>query len=158
MWVGLWDVDKDSLAAAQPLEYLATTWGPNEHALLECEAGSPDGQARWEAYSALLAVAVWAEHARDPRARVFLVGDALGVLRASVSLHSRDAVINRICAEMALILAPSGAELGALHWWSEENKSADALSRLALGTPLPACCRHITRQKVDRMTWGFLGR
>ena len=144
-------------ADTDPLQYLAVGWGPAEAALLVCKVGSPDGQARWEAYTALLAVAAWLDLVTDPCVDALLVGDALGVLHGAVALHSQDPIINKVFGEIALLLAPSGASLGALHWWSEENAIADALSRLPQGAGLPGCCRRAQRREAHGPVWPILG-
>eukprot|EP00972_Heterocapsa_arctica_P098759 14573901-Heterocapsa_arctica.AAC.1 len=47
--------------------------------------------------------------------------------------------------EAALILAPLGRELSAIHIWSEENGMADALSREAAGAPTPSSLTEAAR-------------
>ena len=60
---------------------------------------------------------------------ILAIGGALGMLQGAVRFQSRDPAINAIFMEMALIFAPFGASLEAMHQWSEENAKADDLSR-----------------------------
>ena len=46
---------------------------------------------------------------------------------------STEPVLNAIIGELALQLAPLGADVRAAHVWSERNKTCDALSRLRHG-------------------------
>ena len=43
---------------------------------------------------------------------------------------SNDAVLNLIMAEVALILAPMGRDIRAVHLWTQRNVTCDRLSRL----------------------------
>ena len=62
--------------------------------------------------------------------RPVAVGDALGMLHGAVKFRFKDPIINKIFMEMALLVAPRGATLEAIHVWSEENEITDTLSRM----------------------------
>jgi hypothetical protein len=92
---------------------------------------------------------------------VSIVGDAEGVLGALTRLRSEDTVINAMAMEIALWLAPTGLALEGLHIWGEENSSADQLSRLSQGAPIPVSLRGIARDRMEpcaSSVWTFLGK
>ena len=60
--------------------------------------------------------------------------------------------------ELALIFAPSGATIEALHIWSEENSLADALSRLGEGAALPDVLAKVPRTRACDEGWHIIGR
>ena len=62
-----------------------------------------------------------------------MLGDALGFLHDRLRMRARDPVLNDIAAELALALAPLGFDIRAAHFWSEQNKVCDRLSRLEQG-------------------------
>ena len=49
----------------------------------------------------------------------------MGVLQDAVAFRAHDPVINAIFMELAFLFAPKGAELSAMHVWSENNTLAD---------------------------------
>ena len=150
--------DRATLEGSDPKEFFSVAWGPAEEVLLEAPIGDSSGQARWEAYTVLLAVSTWRRLFANPVNRVILVGDAEGVLHGAVTLHSKDPVINKVFGEVALLIGPSGGCLKAVHYWSEDNEVADALSRSSQGAPLPHCCRHSRRRDGGHDPWRWLGR
>ena len=58
------------------------------------------------------------------------MGDALGVLHGAQKSKANDVVLNLIMAEAALILAPMGRDIRAIHLWTQRNVTCDRLSRL----------------------------
>ena len=60
--------------------------------------------------------------------------------------------------ELALVFAPRGATMEALHWWSEEDELADALSRLEVGEVVPDCLTKVPRTSWTAPEWRILGR
>ena len=86
------------------------------------------------------------------------LGDALGMLHGAVKFKSKDPGINLMFMELALIFAPKGATLEAVHLWSEENELADALSRLGEGAELPADLTKVTRTPCSLVGWKVLGK
>ena len=90
-----------------------------------------------------------------------MVGDAEGVLKAVVAKKAKCPGINVLIAEIGLVLARTPFDLEAAHIWSEENTTADVLSRRAHGEPLPPELAHAERVKVapfGERAWSFLGR
>jgi len=85
----------------------------------------------------LIAVRTWAPIVFKSRGTLRLIGDALGILQGAVKFKAKDAAINALFMELALLFAPVGAEISAMHVWSEDNKLADTLSRLDEGAKLP---------------------
>ena len=74
----------------------------------------------------------------------------MGVLQGAVVFHAQDPVINAIFMELALLFAPKGAELSAMHVWSENNTLADTLSRLAEGAEMPPLLTKLPRSDPCR--------
>ena len=54
----------------------------------------------------------------------------MGVLYDALRFKAREATLNCLVGELALQLAPLGADIRAAHIWSERNQICDALSRL----------------------------
>ena len=131
MWVG----HPDRRFSCTPSAWTSAAWGREDEAVMESIIGKPDGQARWEAYMFLLAVRQWVRPGL--RGRITMVGDAEGILGSLTAFRSDDHVINDISKEMALVLAPLGFELEAIHIWGEENVMADDLSRICQGHAVP---------------------
>ena len=81
----------------------------------------------------------------------------MGVLQGAVVFRAQDPVINAIFMELALLFAPKGAELSAMHIWSENNTLADTLSRLAEGAVLPPLLAKVPRSDPCRTGFYVLG-
>ena len=83
-----------------------------------------------------------------------MIGDALGVLFGTATLASKDTHINRLMMDLALILAPRGQAIEAVHVWSEDNALADALTRMQVDAEPPAQLRGIKRSGwPDDLPW-----
>ena len=87
-------------------------------------------QPKYEAYACLVALTTWQHVLHNSNQDLVLFGDAQGVLQAIVARKARHPLINNICGEIQLVMAPVGRELEAVHWWSKEHHLADTLSRL----------------------------
>ena len=61
------------------------------------------------------------------------MGDALGVLHDARRFKAHDKVLNETMAEVALLLAPIGQDIRAVHLWTQRNTTCDLLNRLANG-------------------------
>ena len=81
----------------------------------------------------------------------------MGMLHGAVKFKSKDPVINIIFMEMALLFAPQGATVEALHMWSEENCIADDLSRLGEGAAIPTMLTKVRRTACSMAEWRILG-
>jgi hypothetical protein len=87
------------------------------------------------------------------------LGDALGMLYGAAKFRSKDPILNRIFMEMALLFAPRGSTLEAVHIWSEESHIADALSRIGSEQhALPSCLDKVPRTKVSDGAFKILGQ
>ena len=152
-----WHGDPATRGARKPFAWFACPWNASDEAILKAQIGSPDGQARWEGFSFLLAIRQWITPGLV--GRITLVGDAEGVLGALAMMRSSDPVINSMAQEIALWLAPKGLALESLHVWGEENRVADRLSRIAQGAAVPALLGDVSCAVLsDRTTssWSFL--
>ena len=114
--------------------------------------------ARWEAYMLLCAFRAWDRVIASSSGAPLAVGDALGMLHGAVKFKSKDPAINCIFMELALLFAPRGGTLSAVHFWSEENDVADDLSRLEEGAAIPAIVSGVRRTQAARDGWRILGR
>ena len=114
-----------------------TAWAKADEDLLGAVIGEPAGQARWEAFTSLASMCLWRTWWSPRHRQVTILGDALGIMEGASKFRSKDAKINAIFAELALLVAPTGATLAQLHLWSEQNSFADALSRLSRSPILP---------------------
>ena len=114
--------------------------------------------ARWEAFCLLLAVRAWQQVIFASTGALVAMGDALGMLFGAVRFKSKDPGINLIFMEVALVFAPRGATIEAMHWWSEENEVADALSRLDDGAELPASLVTTPRTACSLQGFRILGQ
>ena len=77
----------------------------------------------------LLAILTWQKVIFTCTGNLHVVGDALGMLQGAAKFKAKDPVINLMMMEAALVFAPYGRTLEAMHVWSEENTWADELSR-----------------------------
>ena len=85
-------------------------------------------------------------------------GDALGMLSGAAKFRSKDPVINEVFMELALLIAPRGDTLEAMHIWSEENLLADVLSRIADDScTLPAILAKVPRTPCREIGFLILG-
>ena len=81
------------------------------------------------------------------------MGDALGILHDAQEFRAQDAVLNSIMAELALIIAPMGNDLRAIHLWTQRNGTCDALSRLTDGAAIPEILS--TAKQMSRPTLNY---
>ena len=113
----------------------------------ECAA-----QARWEAYTLVATIELWHKVIFASRGRLVVIGDPLGDLYGAVRFRSKDPWINRMFLRLALLFAPRGDTLEAVHIWSEANALADTLSRLNEGAALPECLKGCPTHSVANKT------
>ena len=111
-------------------------------------SNGPAGQAKCEALTLLLSVITWKHHLSRTQGSLTFVGDAIGVLKDALWMRARVPILNGAFGELALQLAPWGANVRAAHIWSERNNTCDALNRLRQGPdPELALLREATRVK-----------
>ena len=104
----------------------------------------------------MLAISTWIESLPLARCRLELRGDAQGVLQAILARRGKCATINRIIAEIQLLLGESMYDIYAAHVWSEDNDRADKLSRVPEGAAIPRDCSKVVFSPVVRRPWTFL--
>ena len=68
------------------------------------ELGAPDCQCTWEALALLLAVSLWAKHARGGKAVLRVRSDNVATLQLSTKLASASWRLNAIGAELGRLL------------------------------------------------------
>ena len=141
------------LRRTPPWAWAARRWTHHDGQMANRKRGVPGSQARWEAYAAVTALFLWQKIALDTRGGITLVGDALGVLFGTATLRSKDKHINRLMMELALLLAPTGHCLEALHIWSEDNDLADKLSRLDIHENAPNELDTVSRTPWSETMW-----
>ena len=84
----------------------------------------------------LIACNTWKNIIVESQGRLAVRGNALGVQQAVLKMMTRDAVLNDITGEIALLLAPQGCDIRAGHLWSEQNSICDELSRVEVATTI----------------------
>ncbi len=150
--------DWQSLA---PDNLLATRWNKTDEQLLSASIGSAADQAKWEAFILTEAVMHWKSLIAESTQPFWVIGDALGVLEAAAGRKSKDAIINALMAELALIFAPLGRALEATHIWSERNPFTACLRRISETLEQPAEIEPllVDAKIEDRMVhpWRVLG-
>ena len=119
------------------IAYWAGSWTDEDLNMLQIKRGDPAGQARLEAFTLLHSVNAWRKILSTATGSLAVMGDALGVLHDARKFRAKDAVLNSIMAELALIIAPMGHDLRAVHLWTQRNETCDALSRLSDGAKIP---------------------
>ena len=118
-----------------------TRWSATDEALLAAKIGEAASQAKWEAYSLLLAVLTWLPILEVAESQLAFCGDALGILGDALRFRAREPVLNKIMAELALAIAPYGFETASVHVWSRHNEICDDLSRDVLSASTVAALK-----------------
>ena len=140
-----------------PEHYLATRWTATDAAAIGATHEDPAFQPHWEAFMLLVAVHTWSDLLAGAYGRLMVCGDAKGVLQAVVYRRARNPLLNLIVAEIQLELGATTHDLVAAHFWSEDNQSCDALSRLHEGAAFPAVLIGATRWTTSRRApWVFV--
>ena len=136
--------------------YWHTKWTSEDEKVARAAIGDPASQAKWEAYTLLLAIAVWQPALACTEGQLVFVGDALGVLHDAMKFTAKDPALNRLMAELALRVAPCGFELSAVHIWSSWNDVCDELSRNGRKASQRDELRAATASRDTRPRWLFL--
>ena len=103
----------------------------------------------------LIAISTWASSMPLVRTSLNLRGDALGVLQVVMARRAKSPVINKIIAEIQLLLGGTMFDLYLADVWSEKNEVADKLSRVPQGEEVPECCTGEPSPAIRRQ-WKFL--
>ena len=136
-----------TLERATPWAWMAAPWSKKDEHRAQGWIGDAASQARWEAYASISAVKRWAKPALEARGGLTVVGDALGVLWGESVLRSKDAHINKLFMELALVLAPGGFALECVHVHAEDNQLADVLSRMTADAAPPPGLKGVGRTR-----------
>ena len=151
-------VDAATLRTLKPWAFLAVPW-TDVHRRLTGASGQESGDmARWEAFCLLMSITAWEKVIFQSTGNLLAIGDALGMLHGAVRFKSQDPAINVMFMELALLFAPRGATLEAMHLWSEENELADALSRIESDFVIPPSLTQVPRTSWSSPEWRILGK
>ena len=147
-----------------PIAWLADALTELDHLILGTEAGSPNGQATFEALAVLVAARTWLNLWRDIPLTIIMQSDSVAALGAAAKAGSGVGTMNTVIREMSLDLAEAAYEVhfyghvpGRLNVW------ADALSRLAepsSGKTIPKELYNVDRTDVairDQGWWRTAG-
>ena len=140
----------------KPMCYTHKTWEEVDAHNSGGVMGECAAQARWEAYTLVATIELWHKVIFASRGRLVVIGDPLGDLYGAVKFRSKDPWINRMFLRLALLFAPRGDTLEAVHIWSEANALADTLSRLNEGAALPECLRGCPHTQWQAKRWSSL--
>ena len=134
-------------------------WTREDAAALQAERLAPSAQPLWEAFALLIGICTWHHLLGERCGRLRLRGDAKGVLQAVVRKRAHHAGLNRVVAEILLVLGRTMHDIEAAHFWSELNAEADALSRVQEGAEVPPRLAQtgIRDAPVRRCPWRILG-
>ena len=139
-----------------PTQYTFWRWELHHQQWAQARCHDSGSQARWEALALVLAVATWKDQLLANRGQWCFLGDPLGVLQGAVNFRSKDAAINRLFMELALMVVESGGELRAEHLWSEHNGIADELRRLHEGAALPEILHQVPQVVGGQPQWNII--
>ena len=114
-----------------------TQWSDFDHSAVGAAPLDPAFQAAWEAYGLLVAVFTWREDLAGDQGPLTLHGDAQGVLQVVIAHRAKNALLDKIVAEIERVLGATSHCWTAVHFWCEENAVCDALSRAEVGAELP---------------------
>eukprot|EP00435_Cladocopium_sp_Y103_P022155 s5939_g5.t1 len=113
---------------------------------LQVQAGDPGLMTVYELLALLCSVHIWKAYVRNCRLGILAQLDSESALRVAVKLASPHAAVNRVAAELALLLEELCADaITGQHWPNEVNVEADALSRLGEGYEVPVRLRALPR-------------
>ena len=134
----------------RPVRWWASPLHPNTLQELQVTAGQPGLMTVYELLALLQSVHTWRHLFRRCRLGLLVQLDSESALRVAIKLASPHAVVNRLAAELALLLEDLGAEaLTGQHWRNIINIEADALSRLHEGKVVPPRLRGLPRDPAD---------
>jgi hypothetical protein len=148
-----------TLDSLPPMAFMHHAWTPYHEHLVQASIGDPGSQARWEALALLVAFRTWNPVVSASSGLPVVVGDALGMLYGAARFRSKDTQVNKIFMELALLAAPRGTTIEAMHVWSAENCLADTLSRIeSEKLSLPALLARVPRTMAKDGAWLILDK
>ena len=152
-------IEEFSHAHTRPfVSYWAANWTEQDLERLQVKKGDPAGQARLEAFTLLISVFLWQRILREAQGTFAVMGDALGVLHDARKFRAKDRVLNEVMAEMALLVAPMGQDLRAVHLWTQCNSTCDVLSRLTADQSIPEQLGTTQRTMRRQFDYKILGK
>jgi hypothetical protein len=134
----------------RPVRWWASPLHPNTLQELQITEGQPGFMTVYELLALLQSVHTWSHLFRRCRLGLLVQLDSESALRVAIKLASPHPVVNRLAAELALLLEDLGAEaFTGQHWRNIINIEADALSRLQEGKDVPQRLRGLPRDPAD---------
>ena len=122
-----------------PVRWFATPFSPELLKPLGIPAGEPGRMTAYELLALLLAFHIWHKWLQKCRVGVLVQLDSESALRVVAKLASSEPVVNRLAAEISLLVEQGGMDtVEGQHWRNVINIEADALSRLQEGYEVPA--------------------
>ena len=129
--------------------WFSTPLGPDTLDPLGIPAGEPGRMTAYELLALLMAMCTWSRLLAQCRIGVLVQLDSESALRVVAKLASPEPVVNRLAAEIALVVEQGGMDtVEGQHWRNIVNIEADALSRLQEGYEVPARLRGLPRDRT----------
>jgi len=128
----LWGAGGALFLKGVPVEFWETAWTEEDAKELGYELYDPAGQTAWEYLCILLTLILWAP--RFKAEGLALLGDNLAALTGAISLRGKNR-LTRITRELTCRKVKGAWHFAAGHLPTEENKIADALSRMHAPPP-----------------------
>ena len=103
--------NRREISVKPTVAYRADRWSCDDLKLINATLGDPAAQAKCEALTLLASIATWRPILLAAQGSLTIVGDALGVLHDALKLKAKEAILNGLMGEIALLLAPLGADI-----------------------------------------------
>ena len=126
-----------------PMAWMADIIRIRDLELFGATKNDPKWMAEFELLAVLLAFHAWRDRLRGHRVTLILQTDSQAAKGALDKLSSASPICNALAAELSLLQEFHNIHLLTDHIRTEINLEADALSRLAEGSRVPACLRGI---------------
>lgn len=131
------------------VRWYAAAFTPEMLKPLGIPAGEPGRMTAYELLALLVALRTWQPYLRKCRIGVLVQLDSESALRVVSKLASSEPVVNRLAAEISLLIEQGGMEaVEGQHWRNIINIEADALSRLEEGYEVPERLRDLPRDRA----------
>ena len=126
-----------------PMAWMADVIRIRDLELFGATKNDPKWMAEFELLAVLLSFHAWKDRLRGHRVTLILQTDSQAAKGALDKLSSASPICNALAAELSLLQEFHNINLLTDHIRTEINLEADALSRLAEGSRVPACLRGI---------------